>query len=524
MSSSAPGSAASRIRPGRMFHFHLRDRQILLTFWGTILFGLVAHGMGLLNKYSYHDDIFALFWTGTTIASGRWMLHVLGWLETMLFGDGNFSLPLMSGLFSIVCVAFSACLLTDLLKIRKPLYSLALGCIMVAFPVMTGLFGYLFTMPYYMLAMAMMTFSAFLICRARPWWAKLAAVLLAGCSIGTYQAFLPLLLSIPLLYDIQLLSEEEQNPADFWKRAAIQVLCIVGALVFYLAANRFFLNKFQVELNAYMGLNQMESFSPELYLGRIGTAYGEFFLPARNVPADMYPMHLYYLSRLMLIVDLGLALRLILQTGRQNRVSAGLLILLFLLFPLGCHFIYVMSEKVHGLMTYGLIMQTALFVWLADRWEPRPLPLRRIVSCGAALVLGLSCWMYARFDNQCYLKANFQQQEAVSFFTALEAQIKSSDGYRDELPVVFLNEGKIADRTLYNIDELDFIRLDGYNDTIQTYINSYAWRPFMERWCGFSPPEPDEEILGSLPSTEDMPHYPDDGSVRVMENYILVNF
>ena len=63
-----------------------RAKAILIV---TLLMGVAAHGTGLFNKLSYHDDILALFGVGTTLTSGRWMLHVLGALEIMLFGDGH---------------------------------------------------------------------------------------------------------------------------------------------------------------------------------------------------------------------------------------------------------------------------------------------------------------------------------------------------------------------------------------------------------------------------------------------------
>ena len=47
------------------------------------------------------------------------MLHVLGWLETLVFGDGHFSLPAVNGLFSIACIGAAAGLLVHLLEIRK---------------------------------------------------------------------------------------------------------------------------------------------------------------------------------------------------------------------------------------------------------------------------------------------------------------------------------------------------------------------------------------------------------------------
>ena len=89
--------------------------------------------MGLLNKLSHQDDIANLFGFGATITSGRWMLHVLSWLEGLFFGTGNASLPLYNGAISILCVGASCALLVDLLRIRNRVYCALMGSLMVDF-------------------------------------------------------------------------------------------------------------------------------------------------------------------------------------------------------------------------------------------------------------------------------------------------------------------------------------------------------------------------------------------------------
>ena len=510
-----------RIAPCRWLTVSSRVRT---AFFSALIFALIAHGMGLFNKLSSHDDIVSLFELGTTISSGRWMLHVMDWLETLIFGPGHFSLPLTHGLLSILCIALAVCLLVDLLRIQRAVYCAGLAGIMAAFPAVTGLFGYLYTMPYYMIAMLMIVVSAWLICRQTPWWAKLLAVILGGCSVGVYQAFLPLLISIPLLWDLALLTRRETGLKSFFRQLALQALCIIGAMVFYFAANRFFLAKFDLELNSYMGINQMDTTPLPVYLQRAGKAYREFFWPERNVAADIFPMHLFYVSRLMVAADLALAGRLVIRIWKKSPGKAVLAVLLFALMPLACNLIYVMSGTVHGLMTYGQVMQTVLFVWLAEGLEINRRIMKRVLSGAAAGILGLSCVMYARYDNQCYLKAVFQQQQAITWFSALAARIKTTEGYRDDLPVAFLNQGEITDQSVYQIQELDFIHLTPYEKGTMENLNSYAWRAFMERWCGFSPAYANEADYAERPEVKSMPHYPDDGSVRNLGDAIVVNF
>ena len=203
MKKALTGSAApNRIqRPGP---------QVRTAFLSALIFGLFCHGTGLLNKLSHQDDIANLFGFGATITSGRWMLHVLSWLEGLLFGTGNASLPLYNGLISILCVSAVCALLTDLLRIRSRVYSALLGGVMIAFPVMAVLFSYMFTSHPYMIGLLMMTLCGWLICKDTPWWLKAAGVLLGGASVGVYQAFLPILLSLFLIDDLMELTEEKK--------------------------------------------------------------------------------------------------------------------------------------------------------------------------------------------------------------------------------------------------------------------------------------------------------------------------
>ena len=149
---------------------------------------------------------------------------------------------------------------------------------------------------------------------------------------------------------------------------------------------------------------------------------------------------------------------------------------------------------------------------------------RSLLPLGTALVLGLTGVMYIRYDNQCYLKTALQQQEAISWNTTLVTRIESAEGFRDELPVVFLNRKNMSDRNLYNLDELDFLTLGTYDETIQEYLNDWAWAQFLARWCGFEPQTVDPALVENWPEVTAMPSYPDDGSIQVVRDVIVVKF
>ena len=496
--------------------------QARVSLFSALLFGLFCHGMGLFNKLSHQDDIANLFGFGATITSGRWMLHLLSWLEERLFGTGNSSLPLYNGLVSMLCVGMVCVLLVDLLKIRNHLYCALLGCLMIAFPVMTALFSYMFTSHPYMIGLLMMTFCGWLICREVPWWLDVFAVVLGGASIGVYQAFLPILLAIFLIDDIMKMTTEKRID-HFLRRIGIQVVSIAGVLLVYYTANRFFLNWFGLELTSYQGIDRMGMMSVSTFLERCGKAYSVFFHPVRNVAEDMYPGTLYYMYYLMLCANGLLAFRRVKKTGREDRIRAVFLTILYLLVPLGCNFIYVMSEEVHGLMVYGQVMQAVLLIAQLDELESASLRGIQAISLAASLMLTVMCVMYARFDNQCYFKDMFQQQEAMSYYTTVITQIKSQKGYRPDMEVCFVNDWSEIDPTIYDLDEMDFIHLNLYSHNTTEYIH-IAKEYFMRKWCGFEPRWYWGDEPADWPEVQAMPEYPTDGSIQIINDVLVVKF
>lgn len=477
--------------------------------------------MGLLNKYSRFDDIHYLFDMGGTVVLGRWMLHVVGWLEGLFYGTGNASLPLFNGLLSIAMIGAAGGLLADLLEIKKTVYCALLGCLMVAFPFLTALFAYMFTSHYYMLGLLMMVFCASLICRKNSWWHKAAAILLGGASVGIYQAFIPILLSALLIYDLKMLSEEDVDIPVFFKQIGVQSLCIIGVMAVYFAGNAFFLAKFDTSLSGYQGIEGMGSSPVPVYLERCGRAYREFFNPTPEFFKEMYPGSLHALYKVLLAANGLLAAGRIVSAGRKSRAKMILLLILFALVPLGCNFIYVMTETVHGLMVYGEIMQFVLLIWQLDSLNLPSLKLNRAACAVSSLILAVTGIMYARFDNQCYLKAEFQQQQAISYNTTLITQIKSLDGYRPDMQLYIIHPWDLTDPTIYNMEELDFIQLLPYNYETSKALHTFG--DFTQRWCGFTVSMYEGDLdLEALPEVQAMPAYPADGSIQIVRDVIVV--
>lgn len=496
------------------------DSHVKLTFVAALLWGLVSHGMMLTNKYSIHDDITFLYSVGATFESGRWMLGLVSQAEQALTAGPHYSMPLLHGLVSLVCLALCAAVLVGLLGIRSRLLCVALGGVMTAFPGVASLFGFLFTAPYYMAALLATVLAARALCRRRSvlTWCLSTAVL--ACAMGVYQAYIPVSIGMLLLH---FLLERLDRPGDDWahtiKTAVYYGSALLAAVVAYYIINKLFLKFYNLELNNYQGINKMGREGIAVYLSRMLLAYRAFFFPEQMLRAShvFVVMGLELPWKLLLILDAVLLGALILGAWKESPWKALQLAAVSALLPLAMGFIYVMGPDVHSLMIFGQCLIFFLTACLAQRLGMDRKLLLRLVSLVLCLLLLLFPLVWCRYDNALYMDLEMNQQRTISWFNTLITRIKSAEGYRDELPITYIGRLEKQDLSLGTLSLFPYI---WPYESAPDLINDSGQIHFMANWCGFW----QEQVEFDHPDIASMPCYPDDGSIRIIDDVIVVKF
>lgn len=141
-------------------------------------------------------------------------------------------------------------------------------------------------------------------------------------------------------------------------------------------------------------------------------------------------------------------------------------------------------------------------------------------------LMGMLILLYCRVDNKCYLKATYSQQEAISYFTMLVTKIKSTAGYMDTYPITFVDADSKSDSTITLSDYgmTDNLQYVPYGLDTNGYINCYSRVNFMKQWTGYNPSIVDSRAYEALDEVNAMPHYPDDGFIRVIDETVVVKF
>lgn len=517
---------------------HIKENIVIrYTFLGTLIVGLISQGMGLFNTYSSHDDAIALFSYGETYGIGRWLTDIIFRLaqHILVNGDGTLSLPLFNGLMIIVCVAVSACFVVSTMDIHDPLRGAFIGGIMACVPTVTCFFGYRYNAAQFGLGVLFATIGAYYICTAHHVWGVISGVLILGCSAGIYQGFIPFALSLILFWCIGYADRwSGERIVSLMRDLLIKPALILLSVIFYFLMNKLYLFSTNSQLLEYRGIDSVAEVSVREYLLRVLIAYKQFFIPTRGTLFYIYPSNIRYVYYFFGVIGCICMVMMLIRNFRRDILQGLILTVLFAFIPLATNFMIVMTgtEYMYSTMTYSQMMPFVAVIYLFDR-RCAERELRYEFRFGFGLLCAFLLFLYSRYDSKLYMIDEFSQQEAISYFNTLITRIQSTDGYKAEYPVCYIGEFDKRTDMLAGIGAIEYydgvrgqfqdVNVDPYW-MVDKRINNYAWRYFMNNWCGYYPEVISEDEFADDPMVQDMPRYPDQGSIVILNDTVVIRF
>lgn len=498
------------------------DKRLCICLISCFVFGLICHGYCLFNKLSIGDDIQCIKSFGSTYSFGRWMLGLVE-KASAIFSITNYSIPLFNGLLVILYISLSVYLIVVGINITESVQIIILSGIMVSFPTVTSSFGYLFTSPSYFFGVLISTIGCFVFYKNKNLFSILFCCLLMSCSVGIYQANIPVCISLLLIFMAKDVIDNDYDVKSYCILAIQNIVICLGFICLYYIFNKLFLELFNIQLTSYKGLNNFGITSLQGYFYRILNAYIQFVNPnSHSEYANMFPGICSYVYILLVATTAFLMIIISLK----NKVLKNIEVLIvFAFIPLASYFIFVMVEdgEIHSLMTYGYVFVIISMLIVINYYHEQ---YSQIVNIAYYVLLTFLIVSYARLSNVCYLKTAIIQENSINYFNRLASRIENTNGYNSSIPVVYINENKknagggFSNSELFEKSYLVPYRF--FNDT--KAINHSRWRMAMNLWTGFNPVVKNDESVGNTPVTIDMPCYPDDGSIRIIDGIIYVKF
>ena len=493
-----------------------------ICFFSSLLWGLLAHGFMMANKLSYHDDI-NNFGVGATFHFGRWMLSVFGVGSRVLFGTSNFSLPWFSGIVCILLLAVAACYILKIFDINKPVLCVAVAGIIVAFPSITAVFGFMFFGVHYCIDVLFTVLSVYFFCKKKNVIGFIFGGIFFTWAIGIYQSLISFELSLLILFMIKEVLEDKKSFKDFLKEGFYYVGCCILSLIAYLLITKITCAVMHEPLADYKGINNFGLTSFSGYVSRIVQAYKIVFLLITDPHSNVFPTYTMKIVWIAVIV-FEIVYGLLITFKSKNLSRFFQVLILFILLPLGLGFTYVMADSVSVLQMFSHTIPFILLAIIAEKYFSSEQKARALayISCGILVFSGV---YYSRFANICYFKLDFQQQQAMAYYTTLISRIQSIEGYTDELPVAVINIQDISDKNVPHVPQYDFVTVIPYNDSQSEFISNYKWDDFMKMWCGYEPEYiEDTSELENNTVVKNMPSYPDYGSIKIVDGVVVVKF
>lgn len=503
--------------------------QLKSAFLGTVVFGIISQGMGLFNKYSMDDDLqyFFLDDTSLVLKYGRWVWYLMIKAEKKLLGS-TYSLPIFNGLIVILTIAFIACLIVDLMNIRSTVLCILVGGIMVSIPSITHLLGDMYLAHHFAAALLFSVAGPYLILKKDHWSTYAVGTAMMICSTAIYQAYIPVMTAVFLFSFIKrIIDADSYEQMKIVFRKFIRVfLCSVMFITLYFLITYAINRHYGIVLSDIKGISEMGKTPLNVYFQRLIAAYTEFFFPTQNRLYNVFPGFLLYLNYSSIVLTILLCGAMLYRV-RKEPVRLVTLCLLFLLVPLAVNFIFVIVDRAYCyvLMLYGKAMFFVFFAWILERTvgnlDTRVGKSFKGICLG---VLSIVVFLYCRYDNICYLQMELLQTQAIRYFTTLITRIQSTEGYDSWKYVSYIGKPDPGrnDNSIEPIPELDnimFFPYWGLKNTLQG-----PWKDYMKLWCGYSAHETDQSYFIDRPEVQAMPHYPAEGSIKVIDDTIVVKF
>jgi len=183
--------------------------------------------------------------------------------------------------------------------------------------------------------------------------------------------------------------------------------------------------------------------------------------------------------------------------------------LLFLTFSMS-------SLSIHSLVLYSFV---CVYMLTAIVLEKLGGPMGNVIRDLALFMLCAVVLSNVYFANRVYLKMHLQYENASSFYVSMIAQIKETEGFGPDSTLAIIGT---QDNLLWPMEELDSSGLLGPAGDL---VNIYSKENFFRRYLGFDVPfatAQEQEEIRSMPEFESMAEYPYYGSVRKIDDYVVV--
>lgn len=489
-------------------------REWKLAFLSTFLTGVLVHMPAMLRDIPNHDGLASMYFDQNMITSGRWFLTVACGISSY------YTLPWLIGLLAMLYLGITGVLLTEFLELKQSWAILLTGGLLAAFPSLASTFAYVFTMDGYMLAVLLAVLAVLLTKKYRLGF--LPGALCLACSLGIYQAYLPVAVLLSL-YGIYMLAAADGKVREKLC-GGLRYLWMGGiGVVLYYVILRVLLWLQGKELASYQGISSMGNAPHTGLLHTVAQMYRDFL--AFTLKGNVFMNNL--LSRgAMLLLGICAAVILICECRQKKWWKSwwffAIIAVTVLGLPIAMNLIQVVSPDVtyHLLMRYQwVLLPVCMLAAISRHGRQTPWAQWLGLVCGGLLIFN-----YAVTDQIAYSNLEKKYEKTYAYCVRLLDRIEQTEGYYQGIPIAMI--GVVGEES-YPVTDLTgevtagMIGIGG-DSLLYTGANYQA---FLKNYLGATlnilPPEAMAEMYYSEAYRE-MESFPGADSIRIIDGIMYI--
>ena len=498
------------------------------TFIASIIFSLIVHGFGFFNVFVNEDVLFGDFYHSLAYLyqSGRWFLVGLQYIS------GFYTIPWVIGIFITLYLSIAVTLIVSILEIKNKLHCVIISLLIVTFPAWANSFMYSYMADAYPAAMLLTVLAVFVTKKHR--FGYIAGGIFIMLALALYQSFLGFAIALSLMLLIKHLLTEYKGIKPFALYALRFMLLGVLGIVFYLVSIRISLLITGGQLWDHQGLGDLNDFPFERIPQLIANTYAYLAIGfiSGNRPDWLFVSNGLFALYIVLLTLIAMFLTIaIIKTRIYKNIPAIIILVLCLaLLPFGFNITSTISPDgwMHTLMTTPFVLGV-IFVFFIISITPETeaiintAALRLAALCITVLIGG----NYVRQTGTLYLVQHVQYERTFAFYNRLLVRIEETPGYEPGMPVAIIGTSPFPYIGMAYSLHSETWRTVGFN----------AQRPavglgepnkvarFMYSFLGVRIELANTEQTAAVLSSnefEAMPLYPRHGSVRVIDDVLVV--
>lgn len=449
----------------------------------------IAHGYRFFNALYNHDSLM-IFQNDVD-----WQISLGRFLQPIYCGlfRGMIVAPCLICGLSFVFLMVSVYLILNVLNI-KGIKSICVATAMLITATTFTLSNttYIPWSDIYMLALLLAVSGAYIAIKHGKYF--IVSAVCMALSMGLYQSYIQVAVVL-LMFDVFSDVLKNKGVKDIVKKCAVYLCVLAVSFVLYWCLVKLFQKICHIPMSDdYNGMSNIGHYGSFRHILRCFV--GSYIYVLRYFINPITAHKIYSLvARFTLLFVAIYIIRRILAKSKLSRVNVLFAVMLIVLFPFGCNFVYFISQGMeHDLMTFSFAVAPLLIFPLLSANEE--------FVCGHSLrtvkVMVYICFVVIVFSNiifanQIYVKKDLEAKSTLSIVTRIIDRIEQMQGYvAGETEVCIIgkleaNSLVVEKREGFNYGGTGNSALESTTYNIRGYLSNYLAYPY-KKYQGECPP------------------------------------